>query len=142
MDRRALAIVTVPLTRRRVIVDSSADDEESDGHQRIASRDASEAPELLEALGAGAQDESRRPHRSPTCIPMNGSPPSPIGCPVRSSLARLDNTLARSHKAHRRVTACRCGYVTPHHLHASCTEESPVKVLGSESVEGRGVAVK
>jgi hypothetical protein len=39
-----------------VIVDSSADDEEGDGRQRIASRDASEVPELLKALGAGSQE--------------------------------------------------------------------------------------
>src|SRR5262249_150514 len=35
-----------------------------------------------------------------------------LGCPVRSSLACLDNTLARSHMAHRRGTARRCGYVS------------------------------
>src|SRR5262249_9161937 len=37
---------------------------------------------------------------------------SPIGCPVRPSPARLDNTLARSYKAHLGVTDRRCRHVT------------------------------
>jgi len=106
VDRRALAIMTVPLTRGRVIVDLSADDEEGERPPADRKPRRFRCARAAERVGSRIAGTIRV---SPTLI-----------------FGSYGQHVGTFGKAHRRVTARRCG-VRHNHLrvHATCLRRVP-----------------